>query len=229
MDEEKGVIEEFEFSGKEQSLGAYTGGFWAQHKVTVIIAVFAALLIGGLIWIAVTKEHNDFTIAVYTQKNMDTLEKDVMGSFFAQYVDDTDNSGVKSVCIDAYKLDENDIESLPGIALIDSDYTQHVRCMYFTSKDSFDYITDLYEDMFESFDGLDEWIPVENTSLALAMAEYGLDCKNMGLSLLRSSGDEHDAAVDFLISLKVTYPDVFGIVMSPTDIFSSSDLIVGSY
>lgn len=225
MDEEKKVMEEFELSDEEQSLSAYTGGFWAQHKMIVLIAAFVIMLIAGIIWIAVTKEHHDFTVAVYTQDSMDTVKKDVLGSFFAQYVDDTDNSGVKSVCIDAYKLDENDIDSLPGVALIDSDSTQHIRCMYFTTKASFDYITGQYEDMFESFDGCDEWIPLENTTLALAMAEYGLDCRDMGLSLLRAQGDEYDAAVHFLKALEAAYPDVFGIEISPTDILSLTDVL----
>ncbi len=97
-------------------------------------------------------------------------------------------------------------------AQIEADYQNRIRCIYITTEESFEYITELYPDMFESYNGCDLWIPLSGTDLCAALSAEGADCSELGISLLaKPDGDteNYDRAVALLDALRKEYPEAF--------------------
>lgn len=223
MKKEEFILDEIENDAVSDTKSSGFGGFWSRYRLIIITVLLLAVLIVTFIVMSVTKTHNDMTIALYTDNGVTIEQKNVLSTFFSRFAEDTDRSGIQSVGIDDCVLSDADLSKLTkAVGAIDADHVDGVRGIYLLSRSAFEYITDIYPDMFESFEGNEYWIPLDNTRLDYALEGYGFDCTGYGLSLLSDFGTEnsgHAPAVSFLRSLRLTYPDVF----LPVDALSPSD------
>lgn len=182
--------------------------FWYYHKTAFLLTIF--LLSAVIFFIATlnTKSSVDFTAAVCTDKYYSNEEMIALKLVLSEHIEDFNDDDSNAVEADFLVTDNNDYTP----SQIAADYNDGVRCIYFTTEKSFEYIIGIYPDMFESYNGCDEWIPLSGTDLCVALKVQGFDASDLGISLLaKPEGDtkHYDRAVSLLDSLRENYPEVF--------------------
>lgn len=193
---------------KKRTAAGLIRDFWYYHKNAVIILVAFAVFIGMFIYSAVVKTTNDLTVAVFSENAFSDSDQMTVRMFLADYVPDFDGDDTGAVGGDFFVTADDDYTA----AQIEADYKNRIRCIYFTTKESFEYITELYPDMFESYNGCDLWIPLSGTDLCRDLSAQDTDVSKLGISLVaRQEGNTeyYERAVALLDALREKYPEIF--------------------
>ncbi len=192
---------------KKRTVSDVIRDFWYYHKNAVIIIVFTVALLSVLFAVMGARKAHDLNIAVYSDSIRSESEMIVLKLFFSNNIEDFNKDD--SCTVDADFIVGNDEYAA---AQAEADYRNRIRCIYLTTEESFEYISGLYPDMFESYNGCDEWIPLSDTDLCSALAAGGFDASDLGISLLaknEENAEYYNRAIALLDTLREKYPDAF--------------------
>ena len=181
--------------------------FWYYHKNAVIIILFLAVLLSVLFSALCSNKPCDLTVALFSENQYSESEMISLKLLLSNNVEDFNKDD--SCTVEADFIIGNDEYAA---AQAEADYKNGIRCIYLTTAESYEYITGLYPDMFESYNGCAEWIPLSGTDLCRELAANGFDASDLGISLLSrpdGSTEQYDRAVILLDRLREKYPDVF--------------------
>lgn len=182
--------------------------FWYYHKITVIIVIFVIAAFAALFASFFSKKTNDLTVAVYSENYYSDTEKLGIKLLLSEHIEDYNSDDMYSVEADFMITDNEDYTP----SQIAADYESRVRCIYLTTEEAYEYIIGLYPDIFESYNGCDEWIPLSGTDLCKDFLTFGADVSDLGISLLAKPDGEsenYERSVALLGKLKELYPEVF--------------------
>lgn len=193
---------------KKRTFFSVIRDFWYYHKTAFLLTAF--ILAAIIVFIATlnTKSSVDFTAAVCTDKYYSNEEMIALKLVLSEHIEDFNDDDSNAVEADFLVTDNKDYTP----SQIAADYNDHIRCIYFTTEEGYEYITGIYPDMFESYNGCEKWIPLSGTDLCNAFKAQGIDVSDLGISLLaKPEGDteQYERAVSLLDSLREKYPEVF--------------------
>lgn len=117
--------------------------WWYYHKVHLIIAILAALVVGGIIYSMVSKVSPDYTFALLTQNNYSTDVIDRLEEQLTAYADDRNHDGQVVVQISSYAIgtDSGDMQMQQAnqVRFI-GDTSTFDSVIYLTDEESFEWL-----------------------------------------------------------------------------------------
>lgn len=217
----KGVTED-DHTPVKRTLKDKLSGFFSSGLMFIPLAIMVVIIIGVFVT-DFNREECDLRVSIFSaNSHLDAYSLVPLEREFESICKDYNGDGEVLVDVFQYSLLESESDAvvvLKSGEFFRADTTKtYSSFIYLCDRANYEYICTAPFDVFDSYNGCAEWIPLEDSSFSAAFDSHDVRLKDVGLCLVKlredAAADEeatarYNNAVEFLGMLEEKYPDIF--------------------